>query len=138
MTPPAWAMSTYQPQPRVSWGSPSRAQPHGPPLTWTALHSTVVTVPAAAARMVVLRGATRSTPSWPGRSVVRNPDPTGAWTGWVQPPEPTGAPHAGRPASLTPIPEPIVATSETASSVHLAYAFGYALFWTRCAASVNG
>mgnify|MGYP006171487035 CR=1 FL=1 len=39
----------------------------------------------AAATIVVCRAAPRSTPSWPGRSLVRNPDTTVPHTGWVQP-----------------------------------------------------
>jgi hypothetical protein len=63
VVPPGCPMSTYQPQPFVYSGLPSRSQPHSPPVRLSmALHRTRCTVPEAAATMVVCRAAPRSTP----------------------------------------------------------------------------
>src|SRR6266536_5285652 len=119
-------MSTYQPQPGVC-GEPSRSQPW---LAGTTLHRTVVTTSEEAAWIGVPRAAPRSTPSWVGRSGVRNPDTIGARTGATQPCGPTSAEQ-----SLT---APVSAeASMLASGSRLAYAPGKALFCTACAASVN-
>src|SRR3954453_11119546 len=74
-----WASSTYQPQPRTL-GLPSTSQ-LGPEV----LQVTVTTVPAFAARMVVLRGSMMSTPSWLGLLAGRNRWPGDPGTGIVQP-----------------------------------------------------
>src|SRR5258705_1492130 len=123
MMPSALARSTYQPQPMVWLTSPSRSQPQEPPSRVLALQVAVSTVPALAATMTVLRAAPRSTPSWPGRSAVRQPDTIGACTGWVQAPDAPGM-QPGSPSPLTPMGAPTVATSAIASAVHLAYASG--------------
>src|SRR3712207_1749083 len=76
----ACRMSTYQPQPGID-GEPSRSQ-----LQFEGtLHFTVMTVPDVAAWMGVTFATIRSTPLWLGRSNVRNPEPTLAITGTVQP-----------------------------------------------------
>src|SRR5439155_335168 len=75
----ACLISTYQPQPSTS-ALPSTSQ-----LLVEALHSTVTTMPPAAAWIGVPLGTERSTPSWVGRSGVRKPETISASTGAVQP-----------------------------------------------------
>src|SRR5262249_55972927 len=58
------------------------------------LQRTTMTVPAVAARIGVPRGAPRSTPSWVGRSGVRDSETIAARTGSVHD---CGAGGAGRP-----------------------------------------
>src|SRR5947207_993126 len=119
MTPSAWVMSTYQPQPPI-WAEPSWSQPALPPSGATALQATTVTVPAEAAWIGVPLGAAMSTPLWLGRSAVRNPDTIGPWTGGVQPSGPMLPTQAPRPAA-SPVSAP---TSCCASASCREYAFG--------------
>src|SRR4051812_733878 len=102
---PAWRISAYQPHP-PSPGYPSlshgMAAPVGGPDLPATLHTTLTTTPPEAARITVPRAAPRSTPSWPGRSPVRNPDPTGAGTGFVHPVALIGA---GRHSGNVPPPK---------------------------------
>jgi hypothetical protein len=80
MVPACWT-SAYQPQPR-SDGRPSASQ-----VPAETLQTTRMTRPAAAARIGVYRGASRSTPSWAGRATVRKP---------LIRPAATGDVHVGR------------------------------------------
>src|SRR3712207_558552 len=75
---PACRISAYQPHPlRVRL--PSTLQ-----LFVETLQTTRMTVPAAAERIGVFRRAPRSTPSWPGRLLVRKPLTRPAPTGRTQ------------------------------------------------------
>src|SRR6266511_2986272 len=129
---PSCSMSTYQPHPGVC-GDPSTSQPCE---AGSMLQRTTVTVPAAAAWIGVPREAPRSTPLWVGRSGVRNPDTIGAFTGWVHGPAAPAQSSSGvADGSASPA---MVLTSSVASGSCLAYASGYALRCTACAASVSG
>src|SRR5918911_1772593 len=85
-TRPACWISRYQPQPRTA-GLPSTSQ-----VVPDVLHVTVITVPAAADRIGVLRGSRMSTPSWYGLLAGRKPWPARPGTGSAQPGATTGAP----------------------------------------------
>src|SRR6266542_7753 len=93
MTPAASCRSTYHPQPLTS-GEPSWSQPWEAGFT---LHRTVRTVPDAAARMIVPRGAARSTPLCVGLSGVWKPEITGASTGAIHPDWLGAPPHWSGP-----------------------------------------
>src|SRR5512139_3431176 len=91
---PAWWISTYHPQP-LTPGEPSTSQ-DGPEV----LHTTVMTVPAAVARIGVSRAAMMSMPSWVGRDTVRKPPVPLPGTGATH--SPTGtAPVGGTMTGVT-------------------------------------
>src|SRR5262245_27004298 len=126
---PVWRMSTYQPHPPVV-GLPSTSHGIGPPVGShelpPMLHGTRATTPPDAARITVPRGAMMSTPSCPGRSGVRNPEPTVPATGRVHPDALIGAlSHTGR------APPVYAATMAVARASCRWYASGYA---DRCTA----